>query len=88
MLLCRVLAHRYASSVTSATSVSPLSSLLGVNTLVDSRGSGFHTSSHVMGLEEFFPKTKNIIEESEKTGKEEESRNNKWSVWMGQVLIN
>ena len=80
MLLCRVLAHRYASSVTSAP---PLSPLLGVNTLIDSRGSGFHTSSHVMGLEEFFPKTKNIIEESEKTGKEEESRNSKWSVWVG-----
>ena len=42
-------------------------SLPGVSFLI-SAGRGFRTSGHVMGLEEFFPKTVNIIEESEKTG--------------------
>ncbi|XP_011404309.2 PREDICTED: 39S ribosomal protein L47, mitochondrial-like [Amphimedon queenslandica] len=69
MLLCRVLTHSPVSSIAPSCSALLLSPLLGVTTLINVRGRGFHTSSHVMGLEEFFPKTKNIIEESERTGR-------------------
>ena len=68
MLLCRVLSRSPLSSIApyySALSLSPSRGAIALNNV---RGRGFHTSSHVMGLEEFFPKTTNIIEESEKTG--------------------